>query len=143
MQPTVTYGQGSGAQSQVLNLDTLLDNLDCAGELIHVHGKLHLVTHTVTQQSGTIKATTQVNYQDVKGVGLDTGVTYRVTDSLVRKFSFDADASSSISQKLTTHFNVIGPDQEGDFFLHATFVEKFDPNGLVTFENFKFRSDCK
>src|SRR5215208_4401431 len=63
-----------GATSSTLPI-FFLRSADCTGEIVQISGTIHLVS--VIQPDGSIVS--HFNYQNVTGLGLTSGSTYRVT----------------------------------------------------------------
>jgi hypothetical protein len=124
----------SAHAAQVINLTTpvsgVVTNLCPGSEPVQLSGESHEVISL--SDSGDIQRYS-LNWQGVKGVGLDTGTTY--------KLNLDIEFSNPPSGRETTsHFHGVttGPGPDNNDLFRADFHITVNPDGTVTayFANF-------
>jgi hypothetical protein len=135
--------QAQGAETQRLAVDFNLDAVDCAGELIHLTGKLNSVFHVHEDAAGGFHINTHFNFADVQGVGPVSGLKYRVpTSASSATFSTSGEGPQVVATEVTIS-RVIGqgqaPDEQATAVVHFTVHE----DGTVTGEVAQFRFECR
>ncbi|HYE66636.1 MAG TPA: hypothetical protein VD966_13695 [Pyrinomonadaceae bacterium] len=124
----------SAATSNLIPLYALRSN-DCTGEIVELSGTIHLVSQQ--QPDGSIVG--HFNYQQVRGVGLTSGVTYRV--STVDHFRLSAPFPSSITSVGSFHLISQGPG--GNLLVHDLFRIAVNANGEITVSIDDLSLECR
>jgi hypothetical protein len=130
-----------GAETSRGEIGFTLDATDCAGELIHLTGRLNSVFHVVEDEDGFFHVNTHFNFSDVKGIGEVTGVTYRVP-TVINSTSHVTSAGQLISTETTMSLTVgqgQAPDQHTTVVLHIV----IDEDGTPRVEVAEFRFECR
>jgi hypothetical protein len=111
------------ATSTTMPIDFIRSN-DCTGEQVELSGTIHLVSQT--QRDGSIVG--HFNYQNVRGVGLTSGTTYRAStiDTFRLKAPFPSDITSVSS------FHLISQGTQDNLLVHVLFHMTVNANGEVT-----------
>jgi hypothetical protein len=123
-------------------LEFTLDQSPCAGELIHVSGQLHTVSHVTHDATGVMHAESHFNHVNVQGTGLVSGGQYRVIATQQATAHGDFE-EYPIRYTLQETSNVIGQGQLPDFMLHLTYHVVINEDGTVTMEVINFRAECR
>src|SRR5215211_2181156 len=110
------------ATSTTIPLDVVRSG-DCTGEDVQLSGTIHLVSQT--QPDGSEVG--HFNYQNVSGVGLTSGTTYRA--STVDTFRLEAPFPSDIHSVRSLH--LIGQETEDNLLLKFLFHITVDANGEI------------
>jgi len=97
---------------------------DCSGEDVEISGTIHMVNKTLVDGS----VIGQFNYQDVTGVGLTSGITYRV--SAVDQVRLAAPFPSSISS--VQSFHLISNGSSSNLIVQVLYHVTVNANGEVT-----------
>jgi len=97
---------------------------DCSGEDVEISGTIHMVNKTLADGS----VIGQFNYQDVTGVGLTSGITYRV--SAVDQVRLAAPFPSSISS--VQSFHLISNGSSSNLIVQVLYHVTVNANGEVT-----------
>jgi hypothetical protein len=97
---------------------------DCSGEDVEISGTVHLLNKTLAD--GSILS--HFNYQNVKGVGLTSGTTYRV--SAVDQVKLSAPFPTSVHSVQSFHLISAGPD--GNLLVHVLYHITVNASGEVT-----------
>jgi hypothetical protein len=110
------------ATSTKIPLDSIRSN-DCTGEQVELSGTIHLVSQQ--QSDGSVVG--HFNYQNVSGVGLTSGTTYRAStvDTVRLEAPFPSDIHSVGS------FRLIGQGTNDNLLVNALFHITVDANGEV------------
>jgi hypothetical protein len=101
-----------------------LRSADCTGEEVEISGTIHMVNKTLADGS----VISHFNYQNVSGVGLTSGDTYRV--SAVDHLQLKAPFPSSISS--VRNFHLISQGSSSDLIVQALYHITVNVNGEVT-----------
>ena len=131
-----------GAETTRGPVDFFLDAEDCAGELIHVTGKLNAVFHVMEDEDGSFHGNSHFNFANVKGVGEVTGVEYRVPTTVNSTQNFTSAAGQLITTETTMSLTVgqgQAPNQQATAVIHFVFA----PDGTVKTEVVEFRFECR
>ena len=110
------------ATSTTIPLDVIRSG-DCTGEDVELSGTIHLVSQT--QRDGSEVG--HFNYQNVSGVGLTSGTTYRA--STVDTFRLEAPFPSDIHSVRSLH--LIGQGTEDNLLVKFFFHITVDANGEI------------
>ena len=119
---------GSSAAALSATSDQLplyfLRSADCTGEVVEISGTIHVVNQT--QADGSVIG--HFNYQNVTGLGLTSGNTYRV--SAVDQVRLQAPFPSSITS--VQSFHLISPGGESNLLVQVLYHITVNGNGEVT-----------
>jgi hypothetical protein len=121
------------ATSTSIPLHAIRSN-ECNGELVELSGILHLVSHLLPD--GSVLG--HFNYQNVTGIGLSSGIKYRV--SAVDQVRLEAPFPSSIQS--VRHFRLIANGAGDDVLVDAIFHITVNANGEVTAEIEELTTRC-
>src|SRR5215211_5830985 len=111
------------ATSTTIPLDVVRSG-DCTGEDVQLSGTIHLVSQT--QPDGSEVG--HFNYQNVSGVGLTSGTTYRA--STVDTFRLEAPFPSDITS--VSSFHLISQGKQDNLLVNVLFHITVNANGEVT-----------
>ena len=153
-----------GAETTRGPVDFFLDSTDCHGELIPVTGKLNAVFHVMEDEDGSFHGNSHFNFANVKGIGQETGVTYRVPTTgrggrrrrrgavtgveyrVPTTVNSTQNFTSAAGQLITTETTMsltVGqgqaPNQQATAVIHFVFA----PDGTVKTEVVEFRFECR
>jgi hypothetical protein len=109
------------ATSTTIPLEAIVSN--CTGEEVELSGTIHLVSQT--QRDGSEVG--HFNWQNVSGVGLTSGTTYRA--STVDTFRLEAPFPSDIHSVRSLH--LIGQGAEDNLLVKFLFHITVDANGEI------------
>jgi hypothetical protein len=115
----------------------------CSGEVVGLEGEIHFVVTETTDSSGGVHFTGHSNYQNVYGIGLDSGEDYRlvnVTNSPTVEHAVEDGASVITS---TTRLMVIGPGKDNNYTVTGITHLTVNNNGEITSVKFEFESGCQ
>jgi hypothetical protein len=121
------------ATSTTIPLDVIRSG-DCTGEDVQLSGTIHLVSQT--QPDGSEVG--HINYQNVSGVGLTSGTTYRA--STVDTFRLEAPFPSDIHS--VRSLRLISPGPEDDLLVMFLFHITVNANGEITAEIEDVNFEC-
>jgi len=102
---------------------------------------LNSVFHVVEDPDGSFHGNAHFNFANVKGIGQETGVTYRVPTT-INSTSQVTLAGQLIATETTMSLTVgqgQAPDQQATAVLHIV----VDEDGTVTVEVAEFRFECR
>lgn len=122
-----------GATSTSISLHAIRSN-ECNGEQVELSGVIHLVSHSLPD--GSVLG--HFNYQNVTGIGLSTGIQYRV--SAVDQVRLEAPFPSSIQS--VRHFRLLAQGTGDDVLVDAIFHITVNANGEVTAEIEELTTRC-
>src|SRR5215216_4401860 len=120
------------ATSTTIPLEAIVNN--CSGEDVELSGTIHLVSQT--QRDGSEVG--HINYQNVSGVGLTSGTTYRA--SSVDTFRLEAPFPSDIHS--VRSLRLISPGPEDDLLVMFLFHITVNANGEITAEVEDVNFEC-
>ena len=100
-----------------------LRSADCTGEVVEISGTIHVVNQI--QADGSVMG--HFNYQDVTGLGLTSGDTYRV--SAVDNIRLSAPFPSSITS--VQSFHLISRGSGGNLLVQVSYHITVNGNGQV------------
>ena len=90
------------AQTTITNLqiplETTLAN-PCTGELIAFSGDIHLLIRATSTPSGNFSTTVHQNFQNMAGIGADSGDTFHFQFSTTQVFTAAPGATTTLAQK--------------------------------------------
>ena len=121
------------ATSTKIPLHAIRSN-DCTGEQVELSGTIHLVSQT--QRDGSIVG--HFNYQNVSGMGLTSGTTYRA--STVDTFRLEAPFPSDIHS--VRSLRLISPGPEDDLLVMFLFHITVNATGEITAEVEDVNFEC-
>jgi hypothetical protein len=121
-------------------IDFGLDATDCAGETIHLSGQLNSVFHVVERADGFFHVNTHFNFANVKGIGEETRVQYRVPTTVnstqhITPGEYPIIVSTEVTMSMTIGQGQ-APDQQATTVIHSIINE--DGTATVEVEHFRF-----
>ena len=138
-----SLGMAAPAHAGVINVRMPFD-LEfpaCNGETVLASGVWHIVARTDEVNGEEIVIGQHTNLQGFRGVGLETGEEYVVSQSGNTSMHPSFDAASPLT--ITSDLHVIDPGSGENFLLHALVHITFNANGEVTSFQNKGRLDCR
>jgi hypothetical protein len=132
----IVFGSAAGdrgATSTSISLHAIRSN-ECNGEQVELSGVIHLVSHSLPD--GSVLG--HFNYQNVTGIGLSTGIQYRV--SAVDQVRLEAPFPSSIQS--VRHLRLLAQGPGDDVLVDAIFHITVNANGEVTAEMDELTTRC-
>jgi hypothetical protein len=111
----------------------------CAGEEVHLTGKVHLLIHVTLDNAGGAHVKLQDNDQGISGTGLTTGDKYHRTGA--SNFQFNTKVGDE--ETFVLIFNFIGQGNGNKLLVHVTHHVTVNANGIVTAEVEKMSIECK
>jgi hypothetical protein len=119
----------------------------CTGEAIAFEGFLHFKVHVDTTTSGTTHSSVELNWQDVKGVGLLSGASYVLIEQISSSVNASGPFPAELNFEASAHFMrqgedgtlVLGDDLHIKAFAHLT----VNANGIVTVNRFGQTIECR
>jgi hypothetical protein len=132
-----------GAETSRGQIEFGLDAEDCAGELIHLTGKLNAVFHVMEDPDGSFHTNSHFNFANVKGTGEETGVEYRVPTTVnstqnITSAGYPIFVSSEVTMSMT-----IGQGQAPDEQITTVFHFVIHEDGTTTGEVDQVRFECR
>ncbi|HEX8503401.1 MAG TPA: hypothetical protein VF659_22650 [Pyrinomonadaceae bacterium] len=113
----------------------------CNGDLVTFQGTMHITNSVTTDASGGLHLRTHVNYQDVSGTGVPSGLNYRVMTTVNDTLN-DNDAGQFETTVIqTVKLNSQGPAL--NYFLHMVFHITINANGETTSTVTETRIECR
>jgi len=112
-----------------------------AGEVVEAVGRLHQLTTSVVNPTGSVTVKTHSQPQGLTGVGLTTGDKYQATgvtqetDVFVAPFPFIAT--------FTNNFRFIGSGPNNNLLIHEEFHLTINANGVLTASADHLRVECR
>lgn len=110
-------------------------------EIIPMSGVEHASMQISSNANGALTLRLHVNAQDVSGVGLVTGDTYRASGTTEEKYEWTS-AGAPDGYYLTYNFNVTSPGATGNIVAHEVLRMSFDASGFPTLDVAKFDAEC-
>jgi hypothetical protein len=110
-----------------------------AGEFVTFTGMLHIVFFSVENEQGDVVQKSQVNFQDMAGVGNTTGDIYRAT-------GMSQGISTLVAGETYTNvnnINIVAQGKGSKFTTHWNFHITQNANGEITADVFNFHEECK
>jgi len=119
----------------------ILDQFDdnCNGEIVLISGTVHTVTKSTTNNDGSITYRLLVNFQDVHGVGVGSGLKYVIADNY-QLTATAAPGSASFSQRLMVR--VLSQGSADNEFLSVLITASYDPVNGYRY-TFYFSDTCR
>jgi hypothetical protein len=137
---TVAHAQ---ATTVTTNLEFPLDNLQqtnpCTGELITFSGSAHLVIHATSTPSGNFNNVVHQNFQDVAGLGADSGATFHFQFPDTLQFTSAAGAETTLALNL----RIVGPGPGNNFMVREVSHVTINANGQATATFDHFTASCQ
>ena len=107
---------------------------DCSAEEVEISGTIHMLNQT--QADGSVIG--HFNYQNVSGIGLSSGNTYRA--SAVNQVQLKAPFPSSIASSQS--FQLISRGSDSNLLVHVLYHITVNANGEVTASIDDLRMQC-
>ena len=138
--PAATQAQATRIKETVIEpFDDLI--VSCTGEDVHLTGEQRITAMTVIDDRGGIHTTFQLVPQNVRGVGLTSGIEYKAVGSALNSVNADAETAPLVSTSMSM-FNLVS--QGGGDNLQVKFTVHFtvNANGEVTAVVENFSAKC-
>lgn len=141
---TPTYGQFDN-RAQVLKIpfDGLIDNLECAGELIAVTGDILIVSQVKQNMDGDLHIQGHVIFQGFKGTGVDSGMDYVIFAAGSNIINARFDGGSTTNEVNNFQLNALGPNGGFDAVAHVNIHFTVNANGELTAEVTNIDVQCR
>jgi hypothetical protein len=144
--PAGVHGQAGGSKQNIAVPIMLVLFVPCAndgaGELIQVTGNLHLLTHTVVNQSG-ITEKVHIQPQGIAGTGVDSGDKYQATGVTQQITHTSSDPSADQTFSFVNNFRLIGQGPGNNFLVHETVHVTTNARGVQTAFVDNFKMNCR
>ena len=112
----------------------------CNGELIAFSGNAVFVTHTVPRPDGSVRVSLHANTQGVSGVGLTTGASYQLMETLGVSDLLTPDNDTMRQHEV---LNVVSHGDAPNFFIHVVETVHVDfATGDVDVKIQQDRTEC-
>ena len=113
-----------------------------AGDIVILSGTIHIQAHVTVDARNGLHEHTVVNFNDVSGVGLLTGRTYRGVG--VQHFEFsDNGPTLQLEGTSENSFQAIGQGPGNNLIFHVLLHQTVNSNGDFTAEVVNVTADCK
>jgi hypothetical protein len=113
----------------------------CNGDDVTFSGTLHVVNTMTTDASGGTHLKTHINYQNVTGTGIPSGINYRVR-TVSNEVINDADGPQSTATVIST-VKLIAPGPALNFFLRIVLHITVNANGQTTSTKQETGFECR
>ena len=133
--PAGIHGQAAGSKQNFAFPVTIVAFVPCAndgvGEFIQVTGNLHLLTHTVVNQSG-ITEKLHFQPQGIAGTGVDSGDKYQATGVTQQITHTSSDPGAVLIFSFVNNFRMIGQGSRNNLLVHQTVHMTTNARGVQT-----------
>lgn len=113
----------------------------CNGDDVTFSGTLHVVNTMTTDGSGGTHLKTHINYQDVTGTGVPSGITYRVR-TVSNEVVNDNDGPQSTATVIST-VKLIAAGPTLNYFLRLVLHVTVNANGQTTSTKQETSFECR
>lgn len=113
----------------------------CNGDDVTFSGTLHVTNTMTTDASGGTHLKTHINYQDVTGAGIPSGITYRVR-TVSHEVVNDNDGPQSTATVIST-VKLIAPGPALNYFLRLVLHVTVNANGQTTSTKQEAGFECR
>ena len=113
----------------------------CNGDLVTFQGTMHVTNTVTTDSGGGSHLKTHVNYQDVSGTGVPSGLNYRVMTTVNDTLN-DNDAGQFETTVIQT-VKLISQGSAPNLFLRIVFHITINANGQTTSTVSETRIECR
>jgi hypothetical protein len=113
----------------------------CNGDTVTFSGTLHITNTMTTDASGGTHLKTHINYQNVTGTGVPSGITYRV-GTVSNEVVNDSDGPQYNSTVIST-VKLIAPGPVLDYFLRIVMRVTVNANGETTSQVQEVTVECR
>jgi len=133
--PAAIHGQAAGSMQNLAFPVTITAFVPCAndgaGEFIQVTGNLHMLTHTVMNQSGI---TEKIHFQPqgITGTGVDSGDKYQGTGVTQQITHTSSDSGAVLIFSFVNNFRMIGQGPRNNLLIHQTVHITANARGVQT-----------
>ncbi|SMD43329.1 hypothetical protein SAMN00777080_1919 [Aquiflexum balticum DSM 16537] len=128
--------QGNAQSSQ--GTFPFLASVDLCGELVDIEGEFHVVTNSVTSNSGNTTSKYHINLKGT-GVGQTSGAIYQVNETI----NETSNSAKGFNVTFNRSFSLIGQGKAPNFKGNITYHITINANGELTAEVDNFRAICK
>jgi hypothetical protein len=144
--PAGIHGQAVGSKQNFAFPVTIVAFVPCAndgaGEFIQVTGNLHLLTHTVVNQSG-ITEKLHFQPQGIAGTGVDSGDKYQATGVTQQITHTSSDPAATLTFSFVNNFRMIGQGPRNNLLVHQTVHLTTNARGVQTASVDNFTVTCR
>jgi len=113
----------------------------CNGEMIAFSGDAVFVTHIMPRPDGSVRTNIHANTQGVSGVGLTTGASYQLIESVSFTELLTPD-NSTVHERVV--LNIVGHGDVPNFFMHVVGIVHMDfATGDVDVKFQQERTECR
>jgi hypothetical protein len=133
--PAGVHGQAAGSKQNFAFPVTIVAFVPCAndgaGEFIQVTGNLHVLTHTIVNQSG-ITEKLHFQPQGIVGTGADSGDKYQATGVTQQITHTSSDPGAVLIFSFVNNFRMIGQGPRNNLLVHQTVHMTTNARGVQT-----------
>jgi hypothetical protein len=143
--PAGLHGQAAGTKQNFALPVTIVAFVPCAnggaGEFVQVTGNLHVLTHTVVNQSGI---TEKVHFQPqgIAGIGVDSGDKYQAT-GVTQQITHTSSDPGVLIISFVNNFRLIGQGPGNNFLVHETVHITANARGVQTASVDNLKLSCR
>ena len=112
----------------------------CTGESVVYSGRMHVVTMTQTDASGT-RTRVHTNFQNVQGTAVPSGRRYEIMSNNKERTEIEAGSGGAFEQDV--HFRVISQGSLDNWFVRVRVRATLDANGNRTATTEQVDNDCR
>ena len=137
--PASAWGKATTVrEEETVPFDVVFFN-ECTGEEVHLTGELLIRVRTTIDATGGIHATFHLTPRHVRGVGVESGIAYKVVGGERDSFNAAADEAPLV-YTATMMFNVVSQGGSDNLKVKYVFHVTINAQGEVTAEidNFSF-----
>lgn len=116
-------------------------NNTCNGDVVTFQGDIHVTNHMTTDASGGTHLKTHVNFQDVSGTGVPSGLSYNVRTTTNETVNDNDGPQSEATIISTVKLISQGPAQNS--FLQVVFHVTVNANGTTTSTVDETKIECR
>ena len=143
--PAGVHGQAAGSMQNFAFPVTIVAFVPCAndgaGEFIQVTGNLHVLTHTIVNQSG-ITEKLHFQPQGIAGTGLDSGDKYQAT-GVTQQITHTSSDPGVLIISFVNNFRLIGQGPGNNFLVHETVHITANARGVQTASVDNLKLSCR
>ena len=132
--PAGLHGQAAGTKQNFALPVTIVAFVPCAnggaGEFVQVTGNLHVLTHTIVNQSG-ITEKLHFQPQGIVGTGADSGDKYQAT-GVTQQITHTSSDPGVLIISFVNNFRMIGQGARNNLLIHQTVHMTTNARGVQT-----------
>ena len=112
------------------------------GEIVSLTGTLHILLHVTVDETGGVHVKSHFQPQNLAGVGMTTGDSYRGTGVTQQTDNISGDGLP-FEFTFVNNFRVIGQGPGNNFLIHQNVHGTINANGELTAAVDNFRAECE